>query len=307
MYLDIKKRGVIPVMADIYIPGIGKHQVYYKITGRGDPFLCLPGLLNTCRVTDEFFSCYLERYGLCMRFDSPGWGKTPPLEVNDLEILSELVKALLDFWGIPKTYLIGNSMGATLGLLFMIRNPERVQAAVLHDPVIEGKDFSDHDQLILKENRDLAIRYPLLGKYLLGTRVLAYFGGDIPALLRAKKAYRLILFLRDIFTFSMRATVEILEDLMSLDFSEELGKIETPILLVSGDKSSSCQPVNSVLRLSKIIPNSEVRIFPGGHLAPHLQAERFVKEAVEFCRRHPISRRRKNAPAIEQITVGARL
>ena len=50
------------------------------------------------------------------------------------------------------------------------------------------------------------------------------------------------------------------------DFSEDLQRFDIPTLIIHGEDDQNVPIANSALKSSKIVPNAELKIYPG---APH--------------------------------------
>jgi 2-hydroxy-6-oxonona-2,4-dienedioate hydrolase len=116
---DIVESGTVPVAGG---------SLYYERFGHGTPLVLIHSAFLDHRQWDPQFRSYSEEY-LVLRYDLRGNGRsskgdTPHDDVEDL-------RALLDFVGIPRCFLVGNSKGAGIAAAFAAAAPERVMGLVM--------------------------------------------------------------------------------------------------------------------------------------------------------------------------------
>lgn len=109
----------------------GGHKVYYEQAGEGEPIL----LLHGWGVSSEAFRPLFMRLAGRLEaraIDFPGFGQTEkPDGVWGTEEYAELVKKILDAWGLKNINIIGHSFGARVALRLAHRHPEYVKTLVL--------------------------------------------------------------------------------------------------------------------------------------------------------------------------------
>lgn len=111
------------------------HELYYELYGNPKlkPILFIhggPGAGFTEKQKELFDS---KKFNIIF-YDQRGAGKSKPylsLENNTTAELVEDIEKLLDFLDVEKVILLGGSWGATLGLLYAIEYPHRVDGMVL--------------------------------------------------------------------------------------------------------------------------------------------------------------------------------
>jgi pimeloyl-ACP methyl ester carboxylesterase len=105
-------------------------NLYYEECGSGSPLVLLhpwPTDHAMWMFQVQFFSEFLR----VITPDSRGLGKSDkPKSPYRLAELSRDVEGLLDFLGIDKAFVVGNSLGANVAQRFTIDHPDRVQASV---------------------------------------------------------------------------------------------------------------------------------------------------------------------------------
>jgi pimeloyl-ACP methyl ester carboxylesterase len=115
---------------------VGPVQLYYEVRGSGPPLLLVMGATGdaghfasvTDRLADEFTVLTYDRRGNSRSSRPPGWVTTTPEEQAD--DAAGLLRAL----ELAPAAVFGTSSGAICALSLLIRDPELVQAAILHEP-----------------------------------------------------------------------------------------------------------------------------------------------------------------------------
>lgn len=110
-------------------------EFFYIERGQGFPLLLLHGLgANSFSWRDNM--PVLARHYRVLAPDLPAHGATPATATPDfrLETLAEGLRLFLDYRGISRAALAGNSLGGSLALLLAREDPERFPALVLLAP-----------------------------------------------------------------------------------------------------------------------------------------------------------------------------
>lgn len=103
-------------------------QIYYEITGKGDPLLFLHGNSVSSVLFQKEISYYSKYYTVIV-FDYPGHGKSSRLErfAEDFWLYNaECALELLEYLNIDNTFVAGTSGGALVGLNLALIAPEKV-------------------------------------------------------------------------------------------------------------------------------------------------------------------------------------
>jgi pimeloyl-ACP methyl ester carboxylesterase len=112
-------------------------RLYYEIAGAGEPLVLLHGLGGDTRNWDANFD-ELARHYRTIRYDMRGYGQSsapeqPYRHEDDL-------KALLDYLGISRTHVLGQSFGGGQALNFVLAHPEMVLSFVSVGGSIDGAE-----------------------------------------------------------------------------------------------------------------------------------------------------------------------
>jgi pimeloyl-ACP methyl ester carboxylesterase len=116
--------------------------VHYKMMGQGQPYIILLHGFGASLFSWHAVMEPLSQLGTVIAYDRPAFGLTErPMNWSGLnpygpEGNDALLAGLMDYFGIQKAILIGNSAGGTLSMQFALLNPDRVQALILVDPAV---------------------------------------------------------------------------------------------------------------------------------------------------------------------------
>ena len=102
-------------------------RLYYEVAGSGEAVVLLHGLGGDTRGWDYNFGEFARHYRT-IRYDMRGYGQSgapeqPYTHEDDL-------KALLDYLGISRAHIVGQSFGGEQGLNFVLAYPDRVLSFV---------------------------------------------------------------------------------------------------------------------------------------------------------------------------------
>jgi 4,5:9,10-diseco-3-hydroxy-5,9,17-trioxoandrosta-1(10),2-diene-4-oate hydrolase len=113
--------------------------LHYHEAGSGTPLVLLHGAGPGVSAWSNFsgnFAGYAEHFRTIL-VDMPGFGKSGHPDQYDrsyLRYASDAVAALLDELGIEQAHLLGNSLGASVAVRFVLAYPERTRRLVLMGP-----------------------------------------------------------------------------------------------------------------------------------------------------------------------------
>lgn len=119
--------------------------VHYKETGSGDTtFILLHGFGASTYSWREVMDDFAQR-GHVIAYDRPAFGLTERPMPEDwkenpygMKANIELLRGLLDFFGVEKAVLVGNSAGGGVAVAFALEYPQRVESLILVDPGVGG-------------------------------------------------------------------------------------------------------------------------------------------------------------------------
>ncbi|HCK67513.1 MAG TPA: alpha/beta hydrolase [Anaerolineae bacterium] len=124
---------------------INNVNIHYKESGSGEKTFILlhpfgGGTYSWREVMDDF-----AQYGRVIAYDRPAFGLTERPMPEDwvenpygMKANIEILKSLLDTFGIEKAVLVGNSAGGAVAVAFALEYPERVEQLILVAPGVGG-------------------------------------------------------------------------------------------------------------------------------------------------------------------------
>ena len=111
-------------------------RIYYEVAGDGPPLVFLHGYTLDCRMWDDQFDHFADRYRV-VRYDVRGFGRSDvPTEApfsnhDDLRLL-------LDHLAIDRAHLCGLSSGGGIAIDFALEYPERVLSVIAISSALGG-------------------------------------------------------------------------------------------------------------------------------------------------------------------------
>ena len=140
-------------------------RLYYEVAGEGHPLVLNHGGLVDHHLWDDSFAEFAQHFKT-VRYDMRGFGASG-LVKKDMEpySLEKDLRALLQFLGIEKTYILGLSMGGGSAIDFTLQYSEMVDALITVGAGLSGYDFGQPDA-------ELAAQF--------GAWEAAFKSGDIP-------------------------------------------------------------------------------------------------------------------------------
>ena len=173
------------------------------------------------------FSAFAPRYR-CIAPDFPGFGLSEkPRRDYSMEAYTAWLGRFLDALGFPRVTLAGHSMGGTIGLLFALDHPERVEKLAVVNPLLRGADaFSGRTRfLMLPAIRVLA--YAMAQSAWLRRVITRDFSfvGRLDEELAA-----------DVAKGTYRSTIHPMLSLLKTDLTPRLPELQVPTLSVGTDQ-----------------------------------------------------------------------
>ena len=111
-------------------------RIYHEVRGSGPSVLFIAGATGDCGhfqrvaelLSDEFTVVTYDRRANSRSTHPDGWKST------STEEQSEDAAGLIEALGLAPAAVFGNSVGAIIGLDLVIRHPELIRGAILHEP-----------------------------------------------------------------------------------------------------------------------------------------------------------------------------
>ncbi|AUP79818.1 alpha/beta fold hydrolase [Flavivirga eckloniae] len=126
-------------------------NIFYTDKGKGNAIVLLHGFLENSTMWDAFIPT-LSKKNRVICIDLLGHGKTDCLGyIHTMELMAEMVEAVLKHLKIRRSTFIGHSMGGYVSLAFAEKNPDALKGLCLMNSTASA------DSPEKKKNRDRAI------------------------------------------------------------------------------------------------------------------------------------------------------
>ena len=249
-------------------------NLHYKEYGSGEPVMVLLHGFGASTFSWREVVEPLSAHGRVIVYDRPAFGLTERPLAGDWTgenpyspgIQPEILLGLMDALGVEKAILVGNSAGGTVAVQTALQSPQRVQALVLVDAAIltEGSGVPAWARWILDTPQADRLG-PLAARSLenRGVEFLKTAWHDPSKISEDILAgYRKPLQMEN----WDRALWELTRAARPSGLREQLGKLNLPVLVVSGDDDRIVPTVQS-LELADLIPGAELVVFKNcGHV-----------------------------------------
>ncbi len=258
---------------------IGECSLYYERRGAGFPVLFISGLRGFGSFWRDQAATFGKRFDV-LTHDHRGVGQSDSCRGgNTLESLSLDVLGLMDALSIERAHVVGHSTGGAIAQVLAIEHPHRLASVVL------SATWAKADAYL---RRAFGLRKELLQHlgpsiYLQAATLFLYPSWWISRnneRLRQLEAQALAAF-PPVETVASR-----IDAALAFDRSDELGRINTPTLVI-GAEDDIVTPAYFSEELARLIPGAEVKIFPqGGHFFTHVLAREFNNAVLPFLLSH---------------------
>ncbi|WP_100613470.1 alpha/beta fold hydrolase [Confluentibacter citreus] len=246
--------------------------VFYTDSGKGNAVILLHGFLENSNMWNHFIP-RLSENNRVICIDLLGHGKTGCLGyIHTMELMAEVVEAVLNHLEIKKSILIGHSMGGYVALAFAEKNPKAISGLCLMNSTAiadsqEKKINRDRAVIAVKQNHRTFIRMAVANLFRPKNRII--FSDKISEVIN------------EALQTPLQGVVAALEGMKIRKNREFLLHTRTfKKLMVIGKKD----PALSYLSLIEQIKNTDVKMveFPDGHMS-HIENEsKLLHEIMYF-------------------------
>jgi len=246
--------------------------MHFEIQGSGHPVVLMAGLGGLGAFWRPVME-RLSRHHMCITFDHPGMGRSPPSEVHTIEHIASEVQGLLDQLGLDSAHFVGHSTGGLVAQVLALDHPARVDRIVLSATWARpDRRFRD-----LFEARRVVLERAGFAAYNTMARLLGYpadwyetkLAGDAPINFDASTE-------GDLHTAVARINM-----LLGFDRADELGVIRAPVLII-GASDDAIVPVTHSHDLARRLSQARMIEMQGGHFLPQTQTEPYVAALETF-------------------------
>jgi pimeloyl-ACP methyl ester carboxylesterase len=241
-------------------------QLYYEIRGAGPTLLFIPGAEGDAEEYTRVAGLLQDEFTI-LSYDRRGFSRSPrPLDYNGTTVDEQAddAAALLTATGLGPATIWGNSSGAIIGLALVIRHPEAVSGAMLHEPPLFA-GMSDVGKVLESLKRATANgKVPFL-MGLCGEATYNSFSEGYKQRLQADRTW--IDFEFDNFEYYLPS-------------DEELARVSTPVEVLCGSESPPFFMEAATWLAERL--GGGVEVMPGDHGAHYCLPDEVAKRIRDF-------------------------
>lgn len=251
-------------------------RIHYEEAGTGSETIVFShGLLMSGEMFEEQVRELSERYR-CISYDHRGQARSEVTESGyDMDSLTNDAAALIRELDAAPCHFAGLSMGGFVGMRLAIRHPELLKSLILMDTSADPEP---------EQNKGPYRRLALIGRWLGFRPVIKplmkiMFGQTFlndPKVAEVRTKWRNHLLRLDK-TGTNRAAHGVIDRKGVYD---QLGRIETPTLILVGDEDVATVPAKAE-RMHQAIPGSKLVVIPGAGHSASIEQPALVTRAIE--------------------------
>jgi len=249
---------------------VGDVELYYEEHGTGEPLLCIMGLAADSTAWVLQTPDFAKRYRTVI-YDNRGVGRSAkPAGPYTIAQMADDAAGLLDRLDIPRTHVLGVSMGGMIAQELALRHPQRVRGLVL------ASTFCEPDaEVRAQRETGLAAFGGSIGADgaaqldAAGIDPFMFFQMLLPKVFNVSFIETELPRLMELFGgalqygFDMNAVLAQVEATMNHRTTDRLHGVKSPTLVITGDSDQLISCANSDL-IAKHIPGARLLKVPGG-------------------------------------------
>jgi pimeloyl-ACP methyl ester carboxylesterase len=255
-----------------------KKSVSYTDEGTGKTIVFLHGFTESLKIWTSFATQLSKKYRV-IAIDLPGHGKSDSIaKIHTMEIMADLVFAVLKKLKAGKCLMVGHSMGGYVTLSFTAKYPEMLKGFCL---------FHSHcfpDTETEQENRNRTIAIVGMDKF---SYVAQFIPGLFPAEVHKKFSKQIERLIQRASKMDKEGLVAALEGMkVRKDHSDLLKNTALPVLFILGLKDSKA-PVARLWEMIALPPVSETLLLRDcGHMGYIESPVQTFGALLGFARKH---------------------
>ena len=248
-----------------------KKSIAFTDEGSGKTIVMLHGFTESLKIWESFAKKLSGKYRV-VTIDLPGHGKSESLgAVHSMELMADVVFAVLKKIKAGKCLMIGHSMGGYVTLAFAEKYPQKLKGFCL----FHSHCFSDN--AAEQENRNRTINIVNQDKF---TYVAQFIPSLFPVEVHKKYSKDIRRLIRQAAKMNKEGVIAALEGMKSRkDQSELLKNTELPVLFILGLKDSK-SPLTRIWEMISMPAVSEILLLRQcGHMG-YIEAPEITYEAI---------------------------
>lgn len=262
-------------------------RVHLKTRGEGEPVFVLMHGFASSQYTWQAVMEELSQYGRVIAYDRTGFGLSERPTTWEgqnpygPEAQVDLLTGLLDYYGVEKAILVGNSAGGTVAMQAALAHPERVSALILADPAVYNGGGPPGWIKPLLGTGPMRRLGPVVVRQMLNrSRQLLKMAWHNPALLSDEmigyyqKPFQVENWDKALWEFTLASQPP--------GLAEHLEELTLPVLVITGDDDRIVPPSDSI-RLAGELPNADLEVInESGHVPQEEQPRAFMQVVNRF-------------------------
>jgi len=229
----------------------------YEEEGAGFPLILIHGLSDDSTLWTPLISKFLKHYRtIALDIRGHGHSSKPDMPYS-IKLFSEDLSGFLKELGIPRTHLIGLSLGGAIAQQFILDHPEKIRSLIL----LSTFSYSDpHLQEILINLKTAITKggFPAFFDEAIKLVVSPEFrSANADAIAELKE--------RSIQINSPKALLRLIDACLNFNVKDRISQISIPTLIISG-REDALTPLHSAEHIHRSIKGSKWKIMEGvGH------------------------------------------
>lgn len=240
---------------------VDRFRVSYLDQGKGETIIFLHGWMANKNVYGEIISKLSHKYR-CISLDLPGFGKSSVIKKTNTKKITEILHKAVKKLGIDSYYLVGNSLGGAISIIYANKYPNEIKKLVLISPFI---NFSQFPKMTFN-----LVRYVI--PYAIGKKIISPIFKFIKLIVNfhdykdEDPRKTLAKIKKERIKYRAVSAFKIAYELSSLDLYKLLGRIRKDILFIYGTKDQllnikPLEPLFGVLTNIHLAVYQDVRHF----------------------------------------------
>jgi aminoacrylate hydrolase len=258
---------------------IGDCQLYYERHGAGFPVLFVSGLGGYAAFWREQIPVFAKRFEVIVH-DHRGIGQSDHSRISyTVDRMAADVIELMDALGIERAHVVGHSTGGAIAQTLAIEHPRRLASIVVASSWTKSDAYF---RRLFGLRKDILERLGPAAYVQSGTLFLypSWWIAEHNEALRQFEAQSLA------GCSAPEIIASRIDAILAFDRTADLHRIRTPTLVVGCEDDLMTPPYFSEA-LARLIPGSEVKMFPrGGHSFTQVAARDFNTAVLPFLAAH---------------------